>query len=347
MKLTTEQPQRLRFSPLLLLFSLALLLNGCDVLEEDQRANDGDVQLSDKALYISPDGPGIINLRSLIENGSTARISVSSQPIFGSLRSLGDDLLQYTPNAGVTEATDAFRVSIFGSNNIVLNEDTVTIIITRDSTSLPCGLYATTDYVYNVSSSVDIPVLANDTSCNVATSQLIVSIPDLVIDGVAVPKSYFGSLALLPDGRIRYTPGPDFAGEDKFIYRVTKPANVPNHGDPELMAHGFVYIQGVADCRDSLNLFDDLYSFGYDSIAQLSDSLYLDVKANDILCDEAANDYVYTLTSFPQRGTAGYFNEGFMYTWPDSLYLGYEDRFRYKICVDGVCDEAEVIIKLE
>ena len=347
MNTRTRRLQKIDIESLFFMLLIAVMATACDVLEADQKLSPENVSLKNTQLYISPDGPGIINLRSLVENGGVARISVSSQPKLGVLKSLGDDLVQYTLNNGIVEGKDEFLVSVLGDNNVVVNEDTVHIIITRDSTSLPCGIYAVTDYVYNVSAAVDIAVLANDTACSVPVSQLIVSIPDLVIDGVPVPKSYYGSLQVLTDGRIRYTPGPDFAGEDKFVYSVTKPANVPQQGDPELIAHGFVYIQGVADCRDSLRLNDDLFTFRYDSIPASMDSVYLAVTANDVLCTEVANDYVFSLSDFPDKGVAGYWNNGFMYSFRDSLVQGYQDKFRYKICIDGKCDEAEVIIRID
>jgi hypothetical protein len=350
MQLTSERNKKSgRYSNLLVL-SLALALAGCDVLESDQKSSESELRLKDGALYITPGSPGIIDLHSLIENGSDARLAVASLPRFGTLRSVGGDLLQYTPNQSILEGRDGFAVSIFGENNMLVNEDSVVIIITRDSTALPCGLYAMTDYVYNITSSVDIPVLANDTACNVSPSQLEVSIPNLVIDGVAVPQSYFGSLQVLADGRIRYTPGTTFGGADKFVYQVVKPENIPNAGDPELTAFGFVYITQQGNCADSLAIFNDVFTFDKDSLAggAGADSVYLNVTGNDLFCTQASNDFSFSLSQFPDFGEVSYgVNYGFTYLFPSSAAAGFVDRFRYRVCVDGVCQEAEVIIRLE
>jgi hypothetical protein len=348
MQLRNERNKKLGWYSSFVPLILAIGLSGCDVLESDDTPSGSELRLKDEALYITPGSPGIIDLQSLIENGSNARLTIASMPAFGTLRSVGGNLIQYVPNQHASR--DGFSVSIFGENNMLVKRDSVVIIITQDSTSLPCGLYAMTDNVYNITGSVDIPVLGNDTACNVSPSQLQVSIPNLVIDGVPIPQSYFGSVQVLADGRIRYTPGSTFTGNDKFVYQVTKPANIPNNGDPALSAYGFVYINQQPSCADSLEVFDDLFTFDADSLAGSigSDSVYLNVTANDVLCTQASNDFSFSLTAFPDFGHVVYgANYGFNFVFPSSASAGFIDRFKYRVCVDGVCKEAEVVIKLE
>jgi hypothetical protein len=335
----------LRISRTVLLFMiLAAFLAGCDMLESDREASETDIELKNDAIYITPQTSGIIDLKSLVTAGAEVRLSVSSQPKYGKLESLGQDLLQYTANDGVTDAHDVFRVSIYKDNNHFLKEDSVIIIITPDTTAMPCGVWALTDYVYDVTGPVIINVLANDTACDVDSTALVVSLPDLLIGGVPMPKSYYGTLEVLAGGAIRYTPGAEFEGHDKFVYRLTKPANVPNNGDPEEFSHGFVYISTTGSC-DSLELTDDVFKFKSDSINHM-DSVYLDVTANDILCIPS-NNLTFEVLGQPQGSVSYSWNNGFDYLFPAGVSAGFEDRFIYKVCSDNACDEAEVLVRLE
>jgi hypothetical protein len=344
MHLNTEPRQTLLTRGLILMMTVSTILAGCDLLQDDQET-ETEITLSDEAIYLTPSTSGIIDLKSLVSAGANVTLQVATQPSYGTLQSLGQDLLQYTPNNGVTEAYDGFTVAIYNATHTFIGEDSVTIIITQDSVSVPCGIWALTDYVHNVTGPVDIYVLENDTACGVQPNLLEVSIPDLEVNGAPVPKSYYGTVEVLANGAIRYTPGPDFPGHDHFIYSIRKPENVPNAGDAELIGHGYVYISGGTHCTDSLIAMDDFFTFG-DSIAQV-DSLYLNVIGNDIFCTDSTSTFEMTVTEWPQGHLQYAWNHGFDYTFPLGATTGFQDRFVYRICQNNNCDEAEVIIRLE
>jgi hypothetical protein len=330
------------------------MLSSCDTLESD-KAPAENITLNNDAIYVTPSSSGIINLRSLVNSNSNVRLQVSSQPQHGSLTSLGNDLLLYTKDELVTSAHDGFLLSIFSPDNTFLKSDSVIIIVSPDSTAVPCnGLIAITDYAYysdttNNGGYVDIAVLANDMFCGLDSNQVQVSIPQL--ENVNVP--YYGSIQIISDGRIRYTPNSEFAGEDKFIYQITKPANVPNQGDPEVVAHGFVYISGAKSCKDQLELFNDEFLVTLDSVTSdttASDTTtfgkiyYFNVVANDNFCTQAVNNFSFSMVEFPEGEWEYALNYGFKYIAPSYATSGFVDTFSYQVCVDDVCKQATVTI---
>lgn len=322
---------------------LAALWGGCDMLEADRESTPGELQLKDEAIYLTPQTSGIIDLRSLLTKSADVRLAVTSQPRFGKLESLGNDLLQYVPNDGVMEAKDGFAVSMFSDNNSFLGKDSVIIIITPDSTAIPCGVWAMTDYVYNITGPVIIDVLANDTACNVDSTRLEVTLAEIEMNGDPGHAS-FGRVELLTGGRIRYTPGSEFAGEDKFIYRLRKPADIPNPGDPEEISHGLVYISRRDSCDNDLTAIDDLYTFGADSLIG-ADTVYLDVTGNDVFC---AGSVTLTIEQEPEHGYVEYSGDlKVKYIFPYPVWAGMKDEFIYEICAENQCDQARVTIKTE
>jgi hypothetical protein len=313
---------------------LFALLFSCDTLESDQRPIES-AELTNDAIYITPSNSGIINLRSLVHANMDVILQVASNPQHGSLTPLGNDLLQYKKNEDVTSATDGFLVSIFSSNNTFLKSDTVVIIVSPDSTNVPCnGLIANSDYVdYSDSVAyIDIAVLGNDYFCGIDSTLVEVSIPDL---SISLPNH--GMAEVISDNRIRYTPNSGFDGEDYFIYQVS-------YGDT--IAFGYVYITSPRPCLSYLAI-DDLFTFAGDSIASdtVSNTVYLAVLGNDSICGAVPVKYLVTqpIGSVVHADMGAYF-----YTFPDGAGAGFVDEFIYKICIgENQCSEALVMIKLE
>jgi hypothetical protein len=341
-----KEPARQSNKGLLILFMfLGAFIAGCDTLDDDTLAEDrAAIQIKEGPIVVTPQSSGIIDLNSLITASGNHRFAVTDQPDFGKLESLGNNLMQYKPNQGVTEAQDAFRLTIFGDNNVVLDEDTVTIIITEDSTAYPCGIYAFEDYVYDVDDVIDIDVLANDTACNLDISQVQVSIPEIVINGVVIPEAEFGTVEVLANKEIRYTPGPNYPGHDLFYYSITKPADGSNARSNEETSIALVYIIGPIQC-DSLIVNNDEYIWHMDTL-NLFDTLYLPVTANDIWCTREAG--FTEIVRYPQGTITQASNDnGFYYVRPVNVQATERDIFRYRLCAGGGCAEAEVTILFE
>jgi hypothetical protein len=343
---------------ILLIFFVSAFLTGCDILGEDSiDDNQARVELTDGPIVVTPQSSGIIDISSLITTSGSHRFSITSPPKLGKILSLGNDLLQYTPNSGVTEGRDGFTLSFYGGNNTIISEDSVTIIITADSTAYPCGLWAFNDGAFLKATTIIIDVLANDIACNVDKSLLQVSLPDITINGVRSFQSAFGTVQVLDDGQISYTKGPKYIDRDFFYYSITKPADVPNVGDREETSYAMVSIitaYGVCDVHTAMDDFYtvDIDSLVFDSITvdtvQLYDTVYLDVVANDYWCMidstyveivEYPQGQVWQLPNYPR---------GFFYIRPSNALYGSTDKFRYKYCFSpGRCKEAEVTIQFE
>lgn len=343
--------ERRRALAFILCLLTGLWLTNCDQFETEVASGDEGLTTIQKEIVITPKNSGIFNLQSLIAGTGNRRLAITSSPLLGTLESLGNDVLRYTPHTGIVNGRDRLLISVFSPSNVVEKQDSIVIVITSDSTKVPCDLSvrAQNDLVYNVGTAgVEITVLDNDSVCGVPRSQLVVTVPeDLVIAGVPMPKSYFGNVVVLPDGRIRYTPGKDFKGGDKFVYRVEKPANVPKPGDFETVGYAFVYITSAdSSCKSRLTLTDDAFRFKLDSINR-TDSLFLNTGANDVICTQAVNNFVFTIKKFPAGKLYYGPDYGFKYLIPSNAQRGFFDEFSYQVCVDDVCKEAQVKIKLE
>jgi hypothetical protein len=327
-------------------------LTNCDNFETEVASTDETaLETIQREVLITPKTSGIFNLQSFVTASGSKRVAITSQPQFGKIESLGNDVMRYTPHAGVLNGRDKLMISVYSPANVIEKQDSIIVIITSDSTDMPCNLavQVQNDFAYKSGATpVDIDVLANDTVCGVPRSAMVVTVPDnLVIAGTPMPKSYYGSVEVLPNKKIRYTPGAAFVGSDKFVYQVEKPANIPQSGDAATTGYGFVYITSMdSTCKARLSLKDDLFTFKLDTIAA-TDSLYLNTALNDVICTQAVNSFLFTFTEFPAGRLYYSYNYGFTYLIPANATAGSSDRFRYQVCVDDVCKEAEVKIEFK
>ncbi|HYG03409.1 MAG TPA: Ig-like domain-containing protein [Chryseosolibacter sp.] len=349
--------------PLLSFFMGMVILSGCDMLQEDKSAQQPELEFVSDPLVITPAGSGIIDLRSLIASSGNYSFQISQRPTLGTLQSMGGDVLRYTANEGVNEGQDAFIVSVFSSANSLLGQDSVSIVITQDSTNMPCGVYAINDYAYYSDSTavdghIDIDVLLNDILCGVEPSQIEVSIPEDLMEGSnPLPQAHFGTVSVLADNRIRYTPDDMFNGTDSIIYKLVKPAGVPEAGDPEITAYGFIFISAQksnppdSSCKDSFYLNDDFYVIrlnDQDSTAGDSTNvrkIFIGLFDNDFLCPA----YTFEFTDPENGGIISEWNYAgqMYYEAPPLAVTGFADSFSYEVCIEGVCREASVTITCE
>ena len=339
-----------------ILFTMTVLV-GCDMLQDDKSDQQPKLEFVSDPLVITPAGSGIINLRSLIQSSGNYSFEISQGPNLGSLRSLGGDVLQYIANEGISEGRDAFIVSVFSTGNNFLGQDSVAIVITQDSINMPCAIYAINDYAYYSDSTavdghLDVAVLDNDVLCEVDLSQIEVTIPDdLMEGGNPLSQSHYGTVSVLADNKIRYTPGEMFNGTDSIIYKLVKPADVPQAGDPELTAYGYIFIASPPtepSCKDNFQLNDDFYVIdlaAQDTIPGDSVNvrqIYLALFNNDALCP----GYSFEFSNPVNNGTLTEWNNAgeLIYEAPSTATAGFEDSFTYEVCIEADCKEAIVTI---
>ena len=308
------------------------IFSSCDVLEPDPDVVKPVVKVKEEQVFVLSNNSVFIDLNAKISTNAPVRVRVTSATKFGELADLGKGLLQYTPSVGHRRAEDAFSFSVSTENNTIIESDTVTITIETDSAALPCGIFPSDDYVYGVKKNepVGIPVLSNDYICGVDSADLAVSIyrPDDTFPPFAGSAEVLGQTVF-------YTPGADFTGFDRVMYKVQPP------NEPGTVYYGMVYIAG--DTRCPFFVRDDTFQFDIDSLTHM---LTLPVLQNDSLCQNASN-YQFLVARQPQYGTATTDGQRISYQLVDSDTLPpvVNDHLFYELCIDGVCKTARVDVR--
>lgn len=165
-----------------------------------------------------------------------------------------------------------------------------------------------------------IDVLANDSDPN-GDPIVIVSVQD--------PAR--GSASVRRDLTIGYTPDTDFAGEDRFTYRVCDAA------EPSACAEGLVIVS-VADVNHPPTARDDRATAD-------SSQVIVDVLAND--SDPDGDRLSLDVVDAPERGDVVISGDDVVYE-PPLGFVG-DDRFRYHACDDAptpACAEAVVTVSV-
>lgn len=299
---------------------------GCDTFESD--FSEPSVKTSGDELFVLAEGETVIDLKSLLSTNFSGRLSVTELPSYGKLQNIADGLLRYAPDKGLSRRRDSFEFTIFSSTNAILSKDTVYINIETDSTKLPCTLYPRPDYVsgFQDGRSVAIHVTANDILCGHSVNvELYQPVPG------ALPRH--GS-ATVDGATVHYTPGASFTGADTLIYRISAVEN------PSLVAYGSVYLNGDSAC--AFTLADD--NFRLDSLTT-REVYYLDVFANDVLCDSMEN-YEVSVLSNPDNGTVNFTGRGFYYR-PRTRPAAHNDAFIYAVGQGTNQKQARVMLTFE
>jgi hypothetical protein len=293
---------------------------GCDTMDQDV---DGQaLSINDDPAYFLANN-GYIDLGSRIVSPGKIKVEITGSTRNGELTDLGKGLLQYQRFKGNSSAKDSFRFRVFSNDNKVIGEDTINIIIPTDTTQLPCAaVYTRNDSVRNVTGAVTVDVAANDYSC---------SAPLTITVNVA-PR--YGTASIVGN-KIQYVPGPSFPGHDNLLYKAAT-------ADPAMIAgYAMLWLIGpdtVATPGCTLAATDDLF-FKPKNDTSL---MYLDVLANDIVCDSLSG---FSIASQPQFGTA--FVHGILKKigYRNVSSPGKDDTLRYRICGPGGCATAKTIIK--
>jgi hypothetical protein len=341
-------PKRVLLSVLIAMV-IVFNLTQCDDYQVEVPPENTPSESIQNALLITPKHSGIFDLRSFVNAGPNRSISITTQPNLGVLESLGSDLLRYSVKDGVVSGTDKLLISIFSADQKLERKDSIVFIISQDSVAVNCdfGVIVQDDQVYNVTEPTDINVLLNDTVCAVLRQNLTVRIPeDALLNGLPI-KAQFGKTEVLGNGKIRYTPDSSFRGNDKFLYKVVKPQNLPQNGNPETAGYGWVHISIPIDpCKDIFQVEDDLFEFKLDTLNR-ADTLHLNTNHNDILCIPTFTSLSFNAKTNPQGSLYLGPNYTFKYLLPPTLTIGQQDQFTYEVCVGSVCKQANVTIALK
>ena len=133
----------------------------------------------------------------------------------------------------------------------------------------------------------------------------------LEISSLTQPQN--GTAALISSSEVRYTPDPDFNGQDTFTYTVADPGGKEDIGDITV---------SVTPVNDGLIAVDDTVSINEDTPSNI------DILANDI--DPDNEDLTVELVDLPSNGNVEMLSGGICRYTPSPDYFG-TDSFSYQI----------------
>ncbi|MCA9125524.1 MAG: tandem-95 repeat protein [Planctomycetales bacterium] len=132
-------------------------------------------------------------------------ISVTSSPAFGSVQVSAVGVIRYTPDSGF-RGNDTFRYTVRDSEGRVSNEAIVTISV--NTAPVANGDNASTFK----NTPVDIDVAANDTDSDGSIDRATVVIQQQPTNG---------TVQVVGNGLVRFTPNTDFTGQANFSYSIS------------------------------------------------------------------------------------------------------------------------------
>jgi subtilisin family serine protease len=161
----------------------------------------------DDTASVAEDGSASIDVvaNDIDPDGGALTVTTLGQPAHGSTSLAADGTVTYVP-ASNYNGPDSFGYTIADSIGFTDSATvSVTVTATNDAPTAAADTATT-----NEDTAVAIDVVANDTDIDLDTlTPSAVSAPDL------------GSAAIAPDGKIVYTPPPNYSGPDAFSYTVS------------------------------------------------------------------------------------------------------------------------------
>ena len=167
---------------------------------------------------------------------------------------------------------------------------------------------------------VDIPVLINDSDPD----------GDIITVTTIITPPANGTVVINPDGTITYTPDPDFAGSDSFVYEICDPSGLCDTATVTIT---------VTPVNDPPVANDD------NTETTINTPIAIPVLIND---SDPDGDIitVTTIITPPANGTVVINPDGTITYTPDTDFAG-SDSFVYEICdPSGLCDTATVTIEI-
>lgn len=250
-------------------------------------------------------------------DGDTLALSIVTKPAHGTAVANPDGTVDYSPQPGFS-GEDTFTYTVCdGVGDCSTATVTVTVdpvddapVAVDDWASTTTGLPATID------------VLANDIDPDAAGDDADV----LTVTEVGTASN--GTVVILQDGRVLYTPEPGFTGEDSFTYTVC------DAGGQCDTATVHLFVDGTGNSTP--DAVDDEYAVPSDASTQLS------VGDNDTEPD-GDDTYIQSATE-PDHGAVQLNSDGTISYTPEAGYSG-TDSFTYTVCdTHGACDTATVTL---
>lgn len=262
----------------------AMLWLGCERIAEDVEPSDVEtpVETGGRVYYTFQNSIVAIDPISLVTSSEIERINILTTPTYGSISFSDNNLLVYTPNDNIKEATEQLSLEAVKKNGTkTINEITINII--AEDFKMPCINIAMTDKVkLDINSTIIIDVLKNDVICEGVFKQLsIFKDPE---NGV-VNKTL--------DNKIEYTPNTGFKGNDRFLYAI----DVEKDGKI-IKKIAFCQIQVIDTACKTILKIDNAFLKQQNFIEPIN----IPVLANDELCPNDLSKGKLELEQSPKKG---------------------------------------------
>ena len=244
-----------------------------------------------------------------------ASVAVTLAPASGAAVPVGDGTVTYTPSA------DFFGSDAFGYEVCDVEGLCHTATVTVDVFPVNDGPTADDD---EAETDEDVPVvvdvLGNDSDADSALD------PSSVVPASLASN---GTVDIVGDGTLLYTPSPDFFGSDAFGYEVC---------DVEGLCDGATVSVDVLPVNDPPTAADDEAATDEDT------PVVVDVLGNDGDIDSPLDPGSVFVAVAPGTGTADAAGDGTVVYTPALDFFG-SDTFGYEVCdVFGLCDAATVTV---
>ncbi len=278
--------------------------NDCDqdtIFITVTNSNDAPVAMTDYVTATEDTTNVIIDVQvnDTDADGDVLTTSIVTAPSNGTVTVFNNDSITYTPNANFSgKDTIIYQVTDPSGAN---DQDTVFITVTN-SNDAPV---ATTDYVTATedATNVIIDVQVNDTDAD----------GDVLTTSIVTAPSN-GTVTVVNNDSITYTPNANFSGKDTIIYQVTDPSGV-NDQDT-------VFIT-VTNSNDAPVATTD-----YVTATEDTTNVIIDVQVNDT---DADGDVLTTsIITAPSNGTATVVNNDSITYTPNANFSG-KDTIIYKV----------------
>ncbi len=257
------------------------------------------------------------------DTGSGLTVTSVSQPQNGTATSINPNgAVTYSPNAGFSGVDNFFYTVCDASDNC--REVLVTITVLPD-VAAPQPPIANNDVATTLpNQSVNIAVTGNDSDPENGP---------LVIGEVTQPSN--GTAEPNPDGTIKYTPNPDFTGQDNFTYTVCDNQGMCATATVSVTVNG----TNTPSNRPPLAVDNQ-------GTTQQNTPITISILGND--SDPDGHQITPTIIANPTNGTVALQADGSVIYTPTNGYIG-TDFFTYQICDNGtpsLCDTAVVQIMI-
>ncbi len=295
-----------------------------DTKNEPPTANDDyNITLMDTPI----DGNVLNNDQDIDGDNIVLNTTPIDQPNHGTVTISPNGDYTYTPATGYL-GQDTFVYSICDDGFPVLCDTATVVILVLPDNGDNYPPFAGDDFgIGEINEPITLNILPNDGDPNG---------DPITVNTTPIDQPNHGTVTILPNGDIIYTPFGGYFGPDEFVYEIC------DNGTPALCAQATVYLL-VAPANQPPVAINDI------NATLVNTQVFINVLTNDFDPDGDPITVNPLLVSGPVNGSLinGTINGQYMYM-PNTDYVG-QDSFVYVICDNAaiaLCDTATVYITI-